>query len=592
MSKSNSSSPSDQTCPPPPLRVGGVPEHFNYVWHMARERGIFARHGVEVEFVTMKLGTGAMIKAVKDGECDMVVALTEGLVRDIAMGSDLRLLGTYVKSPLCWAISAAGRGDSAAKIKSVKDLRGATFGVSRMGSGSHLMAVVLADERGWDPNKDVKFSIKGNFKQLRDGVNDSSTDAFMWETFTTKPFHDSGEVRRVGDITTPWPCFMLAARHQVVTEKQVQLQHALAAVNEAAGIFRSEVQTMPQEVATRYELKPEDARAWYRGVDIVAERFVSETALRRVLATLKKTGQLPTDLNVDPADILDQRLGELRRDLRAMKLYDRSDLVVAMHRRLAHEQLEKGPLEFTQLLPFDQHHYHGVEAVRSAAKWAGLRPDMRVINVGSGLGGPARLLAGEVGCQVLACEIQDDLHRTALELTERCGLSERVHHMAGDFLKMAQHLQRGAYGSVLSWLTVLHFSDRGRFFRLCYGLLQPGGTFYAADFVAAGALSHGEWKVLREEVGCSSMAAGVQAYAAELRDAGFQVEKVENVTDDWRAYTDERATAFADESDALVKVYGEDTYAQLLKFYQTVAKLYAGGNLGGIQIVARKPLGW
>ena len=42
------------------------------------------------------------------GDVDVVVALTEGLVLKIAQGSDMRLLGTYVASPLCWAVSAAG----------------------------------------------------------------------------------------------------------------------------------------------------------------------------------------------------------------------------------------------------------------------------------------------------------------------------------------------------------------------------------------------------------------------------------------------------------------------------------------------------
>lgn len=233
---------------PAPLRVGGVPEHFNYLWHMANERGIFARHGVEVEFVTIKLGTGAMIKAAKEGDVDVVIALTEGLVADIAKGSELRLLGTYVKSPLCWAIST-GAGNE--KVQTVEDLRKGTFGVSRMGSGSHLMAIVLADQRGWDTAEDVSFAIKGDFQALRNGVNDGSTDAFMWETFTTKPYHDSGEVRRVGDITTPWPCFMLAARKQLVSEKRSQLQAALAAVHEAASIFREEASSMPGVIAKR-----------------------------------------------------------------------------------------------------------------------------------------------------------------------------------------------------------------------------------------------------------------------------------------------------------------------------------------------------
>lgn len=55
---------------------------------------------------------------------------------------------------------------------------------------------------------------------------------------------------------------------------------------------------------------------------------------------------------------------------------------------------------------------------------------------------------------MLAIELQDDLHHAAKELTERCGLSGKIHHVAGDFLQIAQHLQLASYDYVVSWLTV------------------------------------------------------------------------------------------------------------------------------------------
>lgn len=129
-----------------------------------------------------------MIKHLKSGTADVVVALTEGLIKDIVTtGSDIRLLGTYVNSPLCWAISGAGEGSAAkGKVGTVEDLRDGTWGVSRMGSGSHLMATVLATERGWDVDK-LKFEIKGNFQQLRAGVNDGSTDVRIRRTHPIPP---------------------------------------------------------------------------------------------------------------------------------------------------------------------------------------------------------------------------------------------------------------------------------------------------------------------------------------------------------------------------------------------------------------------
>ena len=63
--------------------------------------------GFNIEWVDCKGGTGEMVTLLKQGQLDVVVALTEGLVKDITTCDDspIRLIGTYVESPLCWAIS-------------------------------------------------------------------------------------------------------------------------------------------------------------------------------------------------------------------------------------------------------------------------------------------------------------------------------------------------------------------------------------------------------------------------------------------------------------------------------------------------------
>jgi hypothetical protein len=148
-------------------------------------------------------------------------------IAEIIKGSSLRLIGTYVASHLRWGI-ITGKSNSHTDVEHLKD--GLTtavisfsgcwlkfvlgiFGISRYTSGSHLMACVLALERGWHPQS-LKFDVQGNFKStlrslamvfritrnsrrvpnldLRDGVNGGKSDAFLWEHFTTKPFVDSG----------------------------------------------------------------------------------------------------------------------------------------------------------------------------------------------------------------------------------------------------------------------------------------------------------------------------------------------------------------------------------------------------------------
>lgn len=575
-----------------PLRVAGVPEHFNVPWHQAMESGAFSAAGVDVHWIEEPNGTGAMISRLKSGSADVVIALTEGLVQDmVANQSDIRLLGTYVSSPLCWAVSAAGAGSSFnGKVKSVADLSTATWGISRNGSGSHLMATVLASERGWGA-EDQKYVIKGKFDKLRNSVNDGTTDAFMWETFTTKPFHDTGECARVGDISTPWPCFMLAARQGVVEARLEDLQRMLAVLHTAAKDFHSAPDTV-EVVAKRCEQKPEDVAAWFSTVKISAERFVSQAALERCVDALKKSGQLPKEISVDPASLIDPRLAELRRDIKSMRLYNKPELVTALHRQLAANDLKTGPLKYTDLLSFDQHHYYGTDAIDAVIARADLKPTSRVINIGSGLGGPARYIAGKVGCQVLAIELQDDLHQTASELTTRCGLEGKVHHICGDFNTVASHLQTSSYDCVVSWLTLLHIEDRPSLFKHCQNLLRPGGIFYAGDFFEAGQLTGDEWKILREEVSCPSMFSSVSAYKTALVTAGLKVELADDVTPTWKEFVKSRHLQFAKDEAKLTGLYGPEVYGGLACFFETIHQLYDGGNLGGINIYAQKPLGW
>jgi cyclopropane fatty-acyl-phospholipid synthase-like methyltransferase/ABC-type nitrate/sulfonate/bicarbonate transport system substrate-binding protein len=585
-----------------PLRVAGVPEHFNVPWHLASERGEFKDAGVDLVWITEKLGTGAMIRHLKEGTADVVIALTEGLIADmVKTGSDIRLLGTYVNSPLCWAISTAGDGGAGGepaaggaakpkKISTVEDLRDGTWGVSRMGSGSHLMSTVLASERGWDVDK-LKFEIKGDFKSLRNGVNDGTTDAFMWETFTTKPFHDSGEVNRVGDISTPWPCFMLAARSSVVDERLEDIQRMLAVIQKAAQDFHESPHSI-QEVVNRTGIKQEDATAWMSTVEISANRFISEAAVERVFDALRRTGALEPEREIHASSVIDVRLAELRQDIKAMRLYRKPELLTALYRQLAANKLSKGPVEYTDLCKFDLNLYNGSAALDTVIDHLGISAEHRVMNIGSGVGGVARYLAGKTKCQVLACELQNDLHSTASELTVRSNMKSNVHHVCGDFSEMAKHFQLSSYDSIVSWLTVLHFQDKAELFRSCYSLLRPGGKLFIADFFERAKLTDGEWTVLKEEVAVKGLFASIGVYVTALKAAGFQVTVAADVTEQWTTFTSGRHTSFVAKKTEHVASLGNDVYDGLENFYSTIKELYDGGNLGGVEITAIKPLGW
>ena len=144
---------------------GDFVEDFEYVagsGDLDAANGRFQREaGVAVEWVEFPGGTGAMTKALRDESIDVAILLTEGIVADLHRGNPSKIVGTYVGTPLTWGVHVP----AGSPVRDVEGLRAdgapARYAVSRMGSGSHLMAVVDARSRGWEPATALEFEIVG-----------------------------------------------------------------------------------------------------------------------------------------------------------------------------------------------------------------------------------------------------------------------------------------------------------------------------------------------------------------------------------------------------------------------------------------------
>jgi hypothetical protein len=86
------------------LRVGGVPEHFNLPWHLALEARRFEPLGLRIAWQDYPGGSGAMATALRDGELDAALLLTEGAIAAIAEGAPFKIASLYTDSPLVWGI--------------------------------------------------------------------------------------------------------------------------------------------------------------------------------------------------------------------------------------------------------------------------------------------------------------------------------------------------------------------------------------------------------------------------------------------------------------------------------------------------------
>ena len=262
------------------LSVGGVPEHFNLPWHLSMEEGKFEQAGVRLNWQDYGGGTGAMAGDLREDKLDMALLLTEGAVADIMKGSNYKIGGLFVQSPLVWGIHVHHQ----APFQQVKELEGKTFGISRYGSGSHLMAFVNAQQEGWN-TQNLKFEVVGNLEGAREALSHRLADGFMWEKFMTKPLVDRGEWRRIGECPTPWPCFVLVVRNEIAEQQPEAVRKVITIIRESCGQLKQNPEAVSL-IAQRYGLKEEDAAEWFKTVEWAEDNTVEKRVLQEVIDKL------------------------------------------------------------------------------------------------------------------------------------------------------------------------------------------------------------------------------------------------------------------------------------------------------------------
>lgn len=262
------------------LKIGGVPEHFNLPWRLAIEEGLFEKENIILQWIDHAGGTGSMTKALREKELDLAICLTEGIVADIVAGNGAKIVKIYVKSPLTWGLYV--KKDSF--FRKVSDLENKRIGISRLGSGSHLMAFVKARDLGWNTEK-MQFVALKNLEGIRAGIAQNQADWFMWEKVMTQPYVDSGELRLIDTCVTPWSCFVLVVREDI-------LQKCLPCIQKIAQIINLYVEDFKQRpriielLAERYQIDLEDTAHWLHQTQWATDNFISQQMIAQVQETL------------------------------------------------------------------------------------------------------------------------------------------------------------------------------------------------------------------------------------------------------------------------------------------------------------------
>lgn len=223
---------------------------------MCIENNEFENEGINLEWTDVPEGTGKLCQMLRDGETDMAVILTEGIIKDIAAGNNSKIVQVYVETPLLWGIHVSAKSP----YKTMADLQRGKVAISRYGSGSHLMAIVNAKNQGWDISK-LEFEIVNTLDGAVEVLTNGTADYFMWEHFMTKPIVDKGIFRRIDDCPTPWPCFVIAVRNEILESDKAAIGTILDIINQTTEEFQ-DIPSIHRTLAQRYNQNVEDINDW------------------------------------------------------------------------------------------------------------------------------------------------------------------------------------------------------------------------------------------------------------------------------------------------------------------------------------------
>jgi hypothetical protein len=182
------------------------------------------------------------------------------------------------------------------------------------------MGYVLAEDRGWllptvgagtsseSASPYSEFVVLNTFQNLRNAVNSGDADFFMWEHFTSKRYYDSGEIRRVGEIYTPWSSWKIVASTKLAKpngEVDARVEDVLEKLNRGIEHFNGNHEEAVRYISTELDYSEEDAREWLKTV-----RFPERTqgvdlrVIERTVAILRKAGMLLLGAGARPEEMV------------------------------------------------------------------------------------------------------------------------------------------------------------------------------------------------------------------------------------------------------------------------------------------------
>jgi ubiquinone/menaquinone biosynthesis C-methylase UbiE len=188
------------------------------------------------------------------------------------------------------------------------------------------------------------------------------------------------------------------------------------------------------------------------------------------------------------------------------------------------------------LAPLDHVHGRGVVATEELSLRLAPKAGDRLLDIGCGIGGPARWIAAHFRCHVTGIDLTRAFCIAAEALTQACGMTDQVRIVHGSATELP--FPDGSFDRAYSQNVLMNIADKSRFYREALRVLRPGGLL-AVDQIASGPNGPPGYPQPWASVAEASFLATPEEISVDSAAAGFEVVTLRDATDETVAFQEE-----------------------------------------------------
>ncbi len=202
--------------------------------------------------------------------------------------------------------------------------------------------------------------------------------------------------------------------------------------------------------------------------------------------------------------------------------YGSGSLLETLKQNLREDGIDPEHPTIEALAPYDQFHGRGLEATSELADVLEVSPGQHILDVGSGVGGPARYFADRFGCRVTGIDLTEEFCDVARHLTQVLGLEDKVSIEHGNALAMP--FEDAAFDGAYSMNVSMNIADKAAFYAEVHRVLKPGAWFMLSE-IAQGPGGAVDYPTPWAAIAANSHLSTPQQTEDGLRAAGFEIRQ-------------------------------------------------------------------